>query len=103
MPKSAHEERIAALQEAAASLDLAIALLEQDPNLGELADQAKGLGERLASALSALEPHEPPKKNFMLQVDGKVFQCPCRCNVFTRKDPLRFKCAICGRVYEGRK
>lgn len=101
---SEHDDRVASLQEAIASVELATALLVQDPNLGELADQAKKLGERVAAALAALESNKTPKpKNFMLKVGGKVFHCACQCNVFVRLDALRFKCAICGKTYEGTK
>jgi len=100
---SEHDDMIASLQEAVASMELATALLVQDPNLGELAEQAKKLGGRITAALAALSDKTLKPKGFMLKVGGKVFHCACQCNVFVRLDALRFECAICGKTYEGTK
>lgn len=51
----------------------------------------------------AAEQEQYPKTT-IINVDGKLFQCPdCRATVFTQDEPLHFICNGCGSTWKGER
>jgi hypothetical protein len=52
-----------------------------------------------------LAPREKlsPTEDVIVRIQGKIFRCPCGCNVFRHPDglPNIYRCNSCGNEYEG--
>ncbi len=63
-------------------------------------DEAK---EAAQAALAAREGKPPQAEQVMPRVNGKPFKCDCGCNVFTKTEPLKYRCNSCEATYTGER